>query len=280
MERKLFKNLTEEERKNLKRSIYERLGLPEEHDTPAPASRKTIWMIAVAASLLIIAGLLVFRADDRLQENDTITLLASTKPGEIKQVTLRDSSVVILNPSSSLYGKNNSDGGREVFLAGNGFFKVRHLTSNRPFVVHANSVNITVLGTQFNVNTRSKGVEVALTSGKVKLDKNNGDEHTEFLAPGEKMFATEGSFQKSPIDISMYSAWTKGEWNFKNTSLAEIAKLIGDYYSVEVVFPNKSTRDLRMTAVMPVNGLPALIQVIRETLPVSLTLKNSQLYIQ
>jgi ferric-dicitrate binding protein FerR (iron transport regulator) len=280
MERKLFKNLTEEERKNLKRNIYERLGLPHQHDTPAPASRKTLWMAAVAASLLIIAGLLVFRADDRLQEDDTIILLASTKPGEIKQVTLRDSSVVILNPSSSLYGKNNSDGGREVFLAGNGFFKVKHLTSNRPFVVHANAVNVTVLGTQFNVNTRSPDVEVALTSGKVKLDRNNGDAHAEFLAPGEKMIATDSSFEKLPIDISMYSAWTKGEWNFKNTSLGEIAKLIGDYYAVEVIFSNKRTRDLRMTAVMPVNGLPALIQVIRETLPVDLTLKNSQLYIQ
>jgi ferric-dicitrate binding protein FerR (iron transport regulator) len=280
MERKLFKNLTEEERKNLKRSIYERLGLPEQHDKPAPASRKTIWMAAVAASLLAVAGLLVFRANDRLQQDDTILLLASTKPGEIKQVTLRDSSVVILNPSSSLYGKNNSDGGREVFLAGNGFFKVKHLTSNRPFVVHANSVNVTVLGTQFNVNTRSSGVEVALTSGKVKLDRNNGNAHTEFLAPGEKIIATDSSFQKSPIDVSMYSAWTKGEWNFKNTSLGEIAKQIGDYYGIEIVFLDKRTQDLRMTAVMPVNGLPALTQVIRETLPVNLTLKNSQLYIQ
>jgi ferric-dicitrate binding protein FerR (iron transport regulator) len=280
MERKLFKNLTEEERKNLKRSIYERLGLPEENNTPAPASRKTVWMVAVAASLLVAAGLLVFRANDRLQENDTIALLASTKPGEIKQVTLRDSSVVILNPSSSLYGKNNSDGGREVFLAGNGFFKVKHLVSNRPFVVHANAVNITVLGTQFNVNARSAGVEVALTSGKVKLGRNNGNGQTEFMAPGEKVLATDSSFQKSPIDISMYSAWTKSEWNFKNTSLGEIAKLIGDYYSIEVVFADNRTRDLRMTAVMPVNGLPALMQVIRETLPVSLTLRNSQLYIQ
>jgi ferric-dicitrate binding protein FerR (iron transport regulator) len=78
----------------------------------------------------------------------------------------------------------------------------------------------------------------------------------------------------------MYSAWTKGEWNFRNTSLGELAKLIADYYSVEVVFSNERTRDLRMTAVMPVNGMPALIQVIRETLPVNLTLKNSQLYIQ
>lgn len=280
MERKLFKNLTEEERKKLRRSIYERLGLPEQHDTPAPAFRKTLWMVAVAASLLIIAGLLVFRADDRLQDEHAIILLASTKPGEIKQVTLRDSSVVILSPSSSLYGKNSGDGGREVFLAGNGFFKVKHLASNRPFVVHANTINVTVLGTQFNVNTRSSAVEVALTSGKVKLDRNNGEEHIEFLSPGEKMIATGTSFQKSPIDVSMYSAWTKGEWNFKNTSLGEIAKLIGDYYAVEVVFPNKRIRDLRMTAIMPVNGLPALMQVIRETLPVSLALENSQLYIQ
>ena len=35
-----------------------------------------------------------------------------------------------------------------------------------------------------------------------------------------------------------------------------------------------------MTAVMPVNGLPALIQVIRETLSINVTLENQQLYIQ
>lgn len=278
MERKPFKNLSEKERLELKQNIFQRLGLSDEEKEPAPFSRKTAWMIAVAASILVVAGVLVFRASQEPPNN--MILLASSEAGQVKQVMLEDSSIVILNPVSSLYATGNGSASREVYLEGNGFFKVKHLSSNAPFIVHANDVKVTVLGTEFNVNARTLETEVALTSGRVRVENDGITAHAALLSPGEMVKATGDSFTRSPIDIAMYSAWTKGEWNFKNTSLAEIAKLVENYYSVQVVFQDKSKKALRMTAVMPVNGLPALIQVIRETLSVNVTLENQQLYIQ
>ena len=278
MERKPFKNLSEEERQNLKQNIFQRLGLSDEEKEPASFSRKTAWMIAVAASILVIAGVLVFRASQKPPNG--MILLASSEAGQVKQVMLEDSSIVILNPVSSLYAIKNGLAAREVYLEGNGFFKVKHLSSNARFVVHANNVKVTVLGTEFNVNARTPETEVALTTGRVRVENDGMTSHAALLSPGEMVTASGNSFKRSTIDIAMYSAWSKGEWNFKNTSLGEIAKLVEKYYSVQVVFQDKNKKALRMTAVMPVNGLPALIQVIRETLSIDVTLENQQLYIQ
>ena len=46
---------------------------------------------------------------------------------------------------------------------------------------------VTVLGTQFNVNARSGQAEVALASGKVKVELAGSQTSAEYLEPGEKL---------------------------------------------------------------------------------------------
>jgi ferric-dicitrate binding protein FerR (iron transport regulator) len=189
----------------------------------------------------------------------------------------------VLNAGSELY--SNSDyatGEREVFLTGNGFFKVKKLASHRKFIVHAKTLRVTVLGTQFNVNARTDQVSVALTSGKVQVNKMEDDKPA-YMLPGDrlKLDANKTSFTREQIDTSMYSAWIKGEWNFKNLTLEEIALLIEEYYNVDVVFKDEKQMNQQMTAVIPVNTLQGLIKVITATLDVEISQNNNkQLTIQ
>lgn len=278
MERNYFKNLTDQERRELKQNIFQRLNISGQDELPVAFAWKKILTIGIAASLAAVVALLVFSTGITTQPEKI--LLASTKAGEIKQVILPDSSVVILNPGSALYSNNPAR--REVFLEGNGFFKVKKLNSGKRFVVHANSLQVTVLGTQFNVNARSKQVEVSLTSGRVQVKEDGINKKPEFMVPGDKLKLDNlnGHYEKSQFDTSLYGPWIKGEWNFKNTSLGEIASLIEDYYGVAVNFKTAKTKELKMTGVIPVTTLAGLEKVITETLPVQISDSNQQLFIQ
>ena len=109
------------------------------------------------------------------------------------------------------------------------------------------------------------------------------DDKPAYMLPGDrlKLDANKTSFTREQIDTSMYSAWIKGEWNFKNLTLEEIALLIEEYYNVDVVFKDEKKMNQQMTAVIPVNTLQGLIKVITATLDVEISQNNNkQLTIQ
>lgn len=281
MERKYFKNLSDEERKEIKKKIFLELRLESEAKVHRINPWKRITAIAVAASLLAVVSLLVFRSTKSARDGKQ--LLAQTSAGEIRHLVLADSSVVILNPSSTLYSTPGySKGKREVFLEGNGFFKVKKMSADRRFIVHAGTQSVTVLGTEFNVNTRKGDLEVALASGSIKVTAENEKLAPEFLKPGEKLSyqASEGNYHRTTVDTSLYSPWMHSEWRFRNTSLDDIAAIIGEYYNIGIQFKNPETKELSMTAVFPVTNLETLLEVITETLPVKITKQQQQLIIQ
>lgn len=279
MERKYFKSLTDEERKQLKKNIFLQLNIDD-----AKQRRKSpivkLLAFGVAASVLVAVGL--FALQSTTKSTSEKIFIARTAAGETKQIMLEDSSVVVLNAGSELYSNNFSSGSREVFLNGNGFFKVKKLASKQKFIVHAKKLDVTVLGTQFNVNARTEQVAVALTSGKVQVN-TTGNAHAEYLLPGDKiqLDADNATFTREKIDPSLYAAWIEGEWNFRNLTLQEIALLIKEYYDVDVVFENKAKMNYRMTAVIPANTLQNLVKVIAATLDVQISqINNRQLSIQ
>ncbi len=280
MERKFFRSLTDQERRELKESIFLQLKIENTEGKRKFPVMKFAY-IGLAASVLIAIGLFTLRTDG--QDDSEKIFIARTGEGETKQILLSDSSVVVLNAGSELYSSTDyTTGEREVFLTGNGFFKVKKLASQRKFIVHAKTLQVTVLGTQFNINARTDQVSVALTSGKVQVNKNNDDKPV-YLIPGDKLKldADKTSFIREHIDISMYSAWINGEWNFKNVTLDEIALLIKEYYNVDVVFKDKKKMNQQMTAIIPVNTLQGLIKVITATLDVEISQNsNRQLSIQ
>jgi ferric-dicitrate binding protein FerR (iron transport regulator) len=281
MQRKYFKNLSEEERREIKKKIFLELQLEDRAKVHPINPWKRIVSIAVAASLLAIASVLTLRYTE--QKDNGRQLVAKTLTGEIKQLMLSDSSVVILNPSSALYSvKSYSTGKREVFLEGNGFFKVKKMSADRSFIVHAGTQSVIVLGTQFNVNTREGDVEVALTSGSVKVTSDDQETAPEVMKPGDKLNykASDNKYQKSSVDPLLYSPWIQGEWRFRNTPLGEIATIISEYYNIGIRFNNPETKNLKMTAVFPVTNLETLLKVIMETLPVTITNQQQQLIIQ
>ena len=147
----------------------------------------------------------------------------ATLAGEQRTVRLPDGSVVVLNGNSRLTTAAtwNDQSPREVWLEGEAFFRVSHLsrvanlpvaqaTGNAKFVVHAGELNVSVLGTTFNVVNRPEGFnKVTLNSGKVLVEHTTLFRHDELLmTPGELVEYTPSghNLAKRPVEPERFSA--------------------------------------------------------------------------
>ena len=277
--------LSAEEKASIKKNIYQHLHLDENNISgSSPSNRKYYWLLSAAAFLAIaaISSFILFKPAVKVNDAQPLyTTIVSDK--ETKEITLPDSSVVILNAGSSLKYNNNflNQPEREVFLEGNAFFKVTKQADKRHFVVHAKSLDITVLGTQFNVNARTAATDVGLTSGKVKVTRpDNNDEA--YMLPGEKikLDTVQQQLIKSKLDTKLYSAWTEHKWNFQRTELEDVTELIREYYGITAEFKNDNHRKLKITAVIPVNNLEMLTHILSKTLHIDIKPINDRLIIQ
>jgi transmembrane sensor len=172
-------------------------------------------------------------------------------PGVKSNLTLWDGSKVILNSGSSLrYVKNFQSHQREVELIGEAFFEVIK-DSNRPFIVRAGQVSTQVLGTSFNVKAfENEVLEVSLLTGLVEVNVDTEVPQSISLVPGEAIrFKSESQkIQKGGFDKEKVLAWTQKTIVFEQTQMAEIKRVLENWYGVEIQFLNRPARDLEISA--------------------------------
>lgn len=169
----------------------------------------------------------------------------STGPGEIKTWTLKDGSRVSLNANSELIVPrwNFAEGSRrEVVLKGEAEFLVTRTRNNARFIVKTpDGVDVTVLGTQFTVYTRPDKTEILLNKGKVQVQHPAGSIRKNLImAPGDVITLDDrGKVAHNHLkEPKQYAAWKESRFVFDETTLAEIARLLENNYSLTVKIPS------------------------------------------
>src|SRR5580698_9260450 len=205
-------------------------------------------MVAAASVAAVVIGFWwVITRTGRPEEMAVI----KTGYGEIKNILLPDSSVVVLNGNSSLRMSSTwtETGGRQVWLEGEAYFQVQKKASTaEKFVVHTREVDVEVLGTKFNVNARRQRAVVSLEEGKVRLSMNGvvtsvlEKKAALVMRPGQVAEVDEDLQTKVNEDrtIGARSGWARHEFHFDNTSLGEIASMIQDTYGYDMVVEDSS----------------------------------------
>ena len=163
------------------------------------------------------------------------------------KIQLSDGTNVHLNAGSSLkYPINFIEGEkRRVFLTGEAFFDVTS-DVNHPFIVNAETLNVKVLGTEFNVSAypEANEMDVVLVEGSVimGLQENHDDSKPQIiLKPGFK-----GSFDRESktistekVNTSIYTSWLEGAIVFRKESFANIIQRLERHYNVTIMNSNK-----------------------------------------
>lgn len=200
--------------------------------------RKLAVAAAIAIPFLILAGGLVFVCAKTGLFTPVTYSEVSVPSGEITRVVLPDGTDVVLNSMSRMkYPSRFSLFERNVELEGEAYFNVAK-DNSKPFKVDLNLMEITVLGTKFNVKAYNfEPIKVTLEEGSIRLDDNRS--LTRILKPGESAEYNRGSGNCSIVkmmDMEPVTAWKESRQCFSLTPLGEVLRtlerLYGSHFSV------------------------------------------------
>lgn len=285
---------TVEETQEVKQAIKARLrnalpyleGNSDEQPLGNPISPfKRYYLIAATLAGVILCSVLYFWLIPPEEQ-----VVYHTGYGKTRTIVLPDQSLVILNANSTLHFNKpwTPDKPRVVRLSGEAFFEVRKKLSpetgapslpSSKFTVHTSTVDIQVLGTQFNVQNRSGRVQVLLTSGKVKLQMPAESPAEVWMKPGElaEVSGKEKAISRRTVDPDRYLAWRNHQLVFDETSVGEVARTIEDYYGVKVDCQDPLLATKKFTGSVPSNNLQILLTVLAESFDLEITRKNNQI---
>jgi transmembrane sensor len=232
-------------------------------------------ILKIAVTLLL---LLAFSAIFYFNLSSRFTTVA-TNYGETKTVVLPDGSTIVLNANSTLRYRN--DNPREVWIHGEGFFKIKHTKNDDKFLVRTiDSHSVQVLGTTFNVYNRKSKVEVVLNTGKIKLQVE-GKEGV-IMKPGElaELKTSSSEYDIRGVDPSIYSSWTNKKLIFRNTRISEIARIIEDTYGLEVLVVDEKLKNQKVSGTIVNESLDGLLYAISETVEMKVTKENKRIILK
>uniref|UniRef100_UPI0032169BBB FecR family protein n=1 Tax=uncultured Draconibacterium sp. TaxID=1573823 RepID=UPI0032169BBB len=259
--------------------ILEQLG-PSEKRIGRKVSLLT-WLTRVAALFMlpVIAYLLFTISQQNLEistisnvQIDSLEIIAPI--GSKTIVQLSDGSEVFLNHGSKLkYPQKFTGSTRNVVLTGEAYFKVEH-NPEKPFIVETKELNITALGTEFNVLAypNEDVIETTLVNGVVSLEQSSdGINHSlGKLKPSQhvKYNTNSGQIISTMGNVERYISWKEGKIIFKNEPIEQIAKRLNRWYNVEIVFENEIVKDYTYTATFVDETLFQILDLMELATPI------------
>lgn len=212
----------------------------------------TRWMAAAA----VVAGL-VFASRWFMQPK----AIEHFAQAEAVEVLLGDQSRSVLSPGSRLDERMGDH--RDIRLQGEAYFEVQR-DEQRPFVVDAGEVRVTVLGTAFEVSAydTSAVVRVRVRSGRVRV--NAGEQAVELEAGEHAVFHKQRHFlERSPAPPA--EVWGTRVLHFEGAALAQVADLLERIYKVRITLYNDRVAACRLTAEFDDESIETILTVIAET---------------
>ena len=196
----------------------------------------------------------------------------STPVGLRSEFTLPDGTKVWLNGNTHLKFPQRFKGNeRLVELQGEAFFKI-FKNKKKPFVVDAGDLLVQAVGTSFNVSAYSDKIETALVEGRVNVLKetNRGRRNIVSMQPGQLAVYSPLSraMKVGTKNLDKYLAWRDGKILFRNDSLEEVMRKLGQWYNVDFHIDPNVEQGYAYTGSFKGEGLHQILEYIELTTPV------------
>lgn len=200
---------------------------------------KRYWMQIAASLLFIIAGALTVLTYMQRQEiNNLAEQNVVIRSGDYGKslVTLPDGTIVHLNAKSSLtYSQDFGRTNRKVELSGEGFFEVKKDTEKK-FIVGTGYMDVTVLGTKFNVYAYENKdlVEMSLVEGSVNITTELPPYRSINVKPNEKVTYNKitGELKHEQTSNKIETAWMNKELVFRSEPLKNVFNYLSRKFAV------------------------------------------------
>jgi transmembrane sensor len=225
--------------------------------------------------------LLSYKADGAASGAQVFNKLIIPRGAEYK-LALADGTTVMINSASVLrFPVNiNAANSREVYLEkGEAYFQVAK-NPNKPFIVHANGMDVKVLGTTFNVNTYTKTTRTTLVEGKVEAKSANNQ--TTLLAPNQQaMFNQQNNvLSRADVDVTPFVAWANGKIVFEEATLDEVMDQLSLWYDYDVEFQSDKIKQVHFSGeIERYKDIQVILNIIEQTGGVKFSIKNRRIYV-
>ena len=187
--------------------------------------------------------ILTYRRSTNSKNKFASTNTLTVPYGKTFDVVLSDGTYVYLNAGSVLTYPSHFNGAikREVFLKGEGYFKVAK-DKNIPFIVKTKTLDTRVYGTEFNISAyKSDSVtEVVLVEGSigVKGVTETSTPSNEYLLikPSQKV-SKRGALnilKIEKVNVAPYTSWKAGVLTFNNENIANIFHKLERKFNVKI----------------------------------------------
>lgn len=203
----------------------------------ARSTQKRIWIWrSVAASFIFVSTALAFLLAKSILEKPADLVEQYTPIAHINTTILPDGTVVRTNAKTTLlYPEEFKGDTRSVYLIGEALFKVAK-DKDHPFIVKTSDLNITALGTEFNVVSYPEDAVISTTllSGSIRVERAQMG-FNKILEPNEQLIYSKGDHQITydEIDPEIITAWTGGEITIQNKKLEDIFKILERHYAMK-----------------------------------------------
>lgn len=232
---------------------------------PAPAGKVVSFrpLLRYAATIALIAAawfIFDYATDDGMIELETG--LAQTLEHK-----LPDGSDITLGAMSQVnYSEDTWDIARTLDLNGQAFFDVE---KGATFTVETPLGDVTVLGTEFDVQNLGDVFEVNCFEGSVAVTFND---KREVLKPGEGLVYEAGNLKR--VDFTSQTPdWTTGISVYEQVQLSTVISDLKRYYDVEIVLP-AAEANTPFNGSFPHNDLSQALQSIFTPLEIGYVLSE------
>ena len=188
--------------------------------------------LRVAAVIAVLLGGAFFYLNS-LNEHYTTEFAQQT------EIVLPDASEVLLNAGSELsFSEKNWEDNRNLTLDGEAYFKV---AKGKKFTVSTDAGTVTVLGTQFNVESRKNFFEVTCYEGLVSVTYNGMEQK---LPAGHSFVVINGEIRHANAIVALVPSWIQNESSFKSIPLTYVLAEFERQFNITVETQNINTEQL------------------------------------
>ncbi len=242
----------------------------------------------------------------------------TTKRGEKSSLVLSDGTKIWLNSETTLkYPSNLNSKNVKLYLDGEAYFEVAK-KAGRKFIVNASDINITVLGTSFNVKSYSTEgtMETILEKGSIEITKEGNNavkDEPVMLKPNQRAVFNKISSQISVTqitqntdentqtelknstekpegigqiilptnqeEIKLYTSWKDGSLRFRSERFEELAVRLERWYDVQIIIEDEQLKNSRYTGKFEKENIEQALEALSLSLPFEYTIDQNKITI-
>lgn len=255
--------------------------LPEHSDKPnpdllAPSPKsnviKYVW-ISVAAAAVLALSFVLWTVN---QPSDSLIEVVAEETTD-RRISLEDDSIIRLKDDAEVTVLYSSEERRVRLDNGEAFFIVAH-NPDRPFVVEVHGVDVSALGTAFNVRLDSDSFEVLVSEGVVQVDPISLDydasvDMTDVVAPrleaSQRAIISLVKEEETPEiatltqgEIHRVLAWQHGLMSFNDKPLSEIAYELNHFNETQMLVLDEELAQRKFSGTFRSDNMEGFVRLL------------------